>query len=726
MGVVWRSFDLELEEEVAIKFLREDFGRDEKLRALFRREVKLARRVTHPNVARVFELGREGDLYFLTMEYIAGESLHEQLAWLGPMPARRVPGFAVSLCRGLAAAHAAGVVHGDIKPGNIMLDPVRGAVLTDFGIARALSEAAGDEQDSSGTPLYMPPERIAGDEFSLASDVYAVGVVLFEALTGKAPWTEVELDELMHAKCLRGELDLQRIAPELAPAWLGLIGDCLRFAPGERPVDAAALLQRLTDLHATEVLAAPMRPASAPVATGNGATWVRVAPGRGAGHGGAGEPAPGWLTGDMVQALTRVRGLRVATGDEGEAAGPATALRQVRCETHATTDGVRVSLHIEGGEGPDVAVELEQPATALHNLGGELAARIVASIAPDQLAAMPPRHAELDAETAALYVRAREAELSLRLAAAVQHYEAALARAPRHPLLQLGRTLARIHVTFQVREPDAREVEVVRGLAEDAVARHPEVGEAHLAMAGVRLCVNDPIGCARSVRAALRCGPGLVHAHGLVSDLLIDIGRLPDAERHLDIAGALDAHNMQAALHRTRLRAYQGRWDEYYALLEGELSRVRFRSVASLRGVLWQPEPAPLQRLARALADNDDGMPEAPRRDAHELVLFALGEGDRPAILDRFAADYPRTSRSRHGRVVAQIQCEMACQLGQLERAAEFLGHADSLALIDWHWLDACPSLAPLRAAAWFQAIAGRVRARADAVAEAIWDPTGP
>jgi hypothetical protein len=108
MGVVWRSFDLELEEEVAIKFLREDFGRDEKLRALFRREVKLARRVTHPNVARVFELGREGDLYFLTMEYIAGESLHEQLAWLGPMPARRVPGFAVSLCRGLAAAHAAG------------------------------------------------------------------------------------------------------------------------------------------------------------------------------------------------------------------------------------------------------------------------------------------------------------------------------------------------------------------------------------------------------------------------------------------------------------------------------------------------------------------------------------------------------------------------------------------------------------------------------------------
>jgi hypothetical protein len=142
--------------------------------------------------------------------------------------------------------------------------------------------------------------------------------------------------------------------------------------------------------------------------------------------------------------------------------------------------------------------------------------------------------------------------------------------------------------------------------------------------------------------------------------------------------------------------------------------------------VLWQPEPAPLQRLARALADNDDGMPEAPRRDAHELVLFALGEGDRPAILDRFAADYPRTSRSRHGRVVAQIQCEMACQLGQLERAAEFLGHADSLALIDWHWLDACPSLAPLRAAAWFQAIAARVRARADAVAEAIWDPTGP
>ena len=125
MGVVWRCFDHELEEWVAIKFLREELARDAALRELFRREVRLARRVTHPNVARVNEFGREGALYFLTMEFIAGESLQRQLAREGSLAPARVYARAVGLCKGLAAAHAVGVVHGDLKPANVLVTPGR-------------------------------------------------------------------------------------------------------------------------------------------------------------------------------------------------------------------------------------------------------------------------------------------------------------------------------------------------------------------------------------------------------------------------------------------------------------------------------------------------------------------------------------------------------------------------------------------------------------------------
>lgn len=152
MGVVWRAFDLDLEEPVAIKFLRDEFAADDTLRAWFRREVKLARRVTHRNVARVFEFGRDGDAYFLTMEFVPGESLLARLERAPSLASAEVWHLAFGLCQGLAAAHAAGVIHGDIKPANVLLAPGRGAVLTDFGVARVLSEAH-LEANLGGTPL---------------------------------------------------------------------------------------------------------------------------------------------------------------------------------------------------------------------------------------------------------------------------------------------------------------------------------------------------------------------------------------------------------------------------------------------------------------------------------------------------------------------------------------------------------------------------------------------
>ena len=245
MGVVWRCFDLDLEEPVAIKFLRDEFAKDEGLRASFRREVKLARRVTHPNVARVYEFGRDDNIYFLTMEYIEGESL-QTLLDRGPLAPSRVAALALGLCRGLAAAHAAGVIHGDIKPGNIMVGPRRGAVLTDFGVSRVLSEAHLPDSDWRGTPIYMAPEQLMSGVLTVQCDVYAIGVVLVEALTGQLPWPEMA--DMLQDKFSGHEPDLKALAPGLSPAWLGLIIDCLRTDRGLRPADARALLGRLAAL----------------------------------------------------------------------------------------------------------------------------------------------------------------------------------------------------------------------------------------------------------------------------------------------------------------------------------------------------------------------------------------------------------------------------------------------------------------------------------------------
>jgi len=249
MGVVWRAFDLDLEEPVAIKFLRDEFAADDTLRGWFRREVKLARRVTHRNVARVFEFGRDGDAYFLTMEYVPGESLLARLERAPSLASAEVWHLAFGLCQGLAAAHAAGVIHGDIKPANILLAPGRGAVLTDFGVARVLSEAnISPEANLGGTPLYMAPEQFVDARVTLRGDIYALGVVLCEALTGVFPWPVDSLSLLLDAKCCGADPDFQALLPALAPEWRDLIRTCLRSDPHQRPADAGELLGHLVQV----------------------------------------------------------------------------------------------------------------------------------------------------------------------------------------------------------------------------------------------------------------------------------------------------------------------------------------------------------------------------------------------------------------------------------------------------------------------------------------------
>ena len=243
MGEVYRADDLTLGQAVAMKFLPDDAGRDEALLERFRNEVRMARRVSHPNVCRVYDVGEVEGQTFFTMEYVDGEDLASLLRRIGRLPPDKALDIARHLCAGLAAAHTKGVLHRDLKPANIMLDGRGQVVITDFGLAGVADDIRGAEV-RSGTPAYMSPEQLVGREVTTSSDIYALGLVLYEVFTGKRAFAESS------AKLLRSGTDHTPSRPssvvkDLDPIVEKVILRCLETEPSSRPPTALAVAAAL-------------------------------------------------------------------------------------------------------------------------------------------------------------------------------------------------------------------------------------------------------------------------------------------------------------------------------------------------------------------------------------------------------------------------------------------------------------------------------------------------
>jgi predicted Ser/Thr protein kinase len=241
MGEVYRADDLTLGQGVALKFLPDDAARDEGLLERFRNEVRMARRVSHPNVCRVYDVGDVDGQVFFTMEYVDGEDLASLLRRIGRLPPDKALDIARQLCAGLAAAHTKGVLHRDLKPANIMLDGRGQVVITDFGLAGVGDEIRGNEI-RSGTPAYMAPEQLAGKEVSPRSDIYALGLVLYEVFTGKRAFAEKASEKT--AGVLHGDRTPSRpssVVKDLDPIVEKVILRCLETEPTARPATALAV-----------------------------------------------------------------------------------------------------------------------------------------------------------------------------------------------------------------------------------------------------------------------------------------------------------------------------------------------------------------------------------------------------------------------------------------------------------------------------------------------------
>jgi serine/threonine-protein kinase len=198
MAMVYRAHDLMLERNVAVKILRRNFSRDPEFRRRFQKEAQAAAKLSHPNIVTVHDFGYDENRLFMVMEYVPGSDLKTMVKQQGRIELYEALGLMLQACAGIGNAHQAGLVHCDIKPQNLLVTPEKQLKVVDFGIARALASISPDEKSDVvwGSPKYFSPEQASGRAPSPASDVYSLGVVFFEILTGQLPFIANSSDEL--------------------------------------------------------------------------------------------------------------------------------------------------------------------------------------------------------------------------------------------------------------------------------------------------------------------------------------------------------------------------------------------------------------------------------------------------------------------------------------------------------------------------------------------------
>ncbi len=240
MGEVYRADDLKLGQPVALKFLPRGLEKDEGRLKRFLNEVRMALKVSHPNVCRVHDIGEFEGQHYISMEYVDGEDLASLLRRIGRLPKNKAIQAARQLCAGLATAHDQGVLHRDLKPANVMIDGRGQVKITDFGLA-GLDDAIEGAEARAGTPAYMAPEQWAGQEVTLKSDLFALGLVLYELFTGEQPYKGKTPAEILQLQDQSSPTTPSSLVEGFDPAVERVILKCLEKDPAQRPPSALAV-----------------------------------------------------------------------------------------------------------------------------------------------------------------------------------------------------------------------------------------------------------------------------------------------------------------------------------------------------------------------------------------------------------------------------------------------------------------------------------------------------
>ncbi len=250
MAVIYKAFDQELRRTVAVKVLRPSLTSDPAFLARFKNEARSVANLNHPNIVTVYDVGSDDQMYYIVMEFIEGQDLKKIIKASGAMTPDRVLNVAAQICRGIGFAHRAGLVHADVKPQNILVTRDDVVKVTDFGIAQAFNEGTPGEKQSVvwGSPHYFAPEQARGEKPTPASDVYSIGIVLFEMLTGRLPFSGANQQELAMAH-LRDRVPMvTEFNPNVPPSLANIVYKTMSKEPTQRYRMADQLGHILTGL----------------------------------------------------------------------------------------------------------------------------------------------------------------------------------------------------------------------------------------------------------------------------------------------------------------------------------------------------------------------------------------------------------------------------------------------------------------------------------------------
>jgi serine/threonine protein kinase/Tfp pilus assembly protein PilF len=265
MGRVYKALDTEIGERVALKILKPEIVADEKTIERFRNELKISRQISHKNVCRMYHLGRDQGTHYITMEYVSGEELKSTVIRVGQLSVGKTISIIAQVCEGLAEAHRLGVVHRDLKPQNIMIDKAGNAKIMDFGIARSVKAKGITEAGVMiGTPEYMSPEQVDGQQADQRADIYALGIILFELLTGRVPFEGDTPFSVAYKQKNEAPPSALRVNPQVPEDLDRLILKCLEKDKTKRYQNAEEVAADLTKIEkglpTTERLIVPKKP----------------------------------------------------------------------------------------------------------------------------------------------------------------------------------------------------------------------------------------------------------------------------------------------------------------------------------------------------------------------------------------------------------------------------------------------------------------------------------
>ncbi len=738
MGAVYRARDAALAEIVALKMLRPIFATNQESLVQFRQEVRLARRVTHRNVARTYDFGEADGQRFLTMELVEGQTLAALIDTSQKIPIARTIEIALAICDGVAAAHDAGVVHRDLKPDNVAIAHDGRVVVMDFGIASGL----GDLDLNSGglvvgTAGYMSPEQAAGaSDLDGRTDQYAIGTMIFEMLTGQLPFPGPAFTPILR-RTLEPPPDPRNLRPDTPEPLAKITMRCLARSRDDRYADVHAVSMELRRLRSASTSSPP--PRSAPRKILRALPTLAIFP-----LDVIDLPEQdhlGWGFADgAIDALSVVPGLVVyPRGVTSQMRASHSDLRS--CGRLLGAEVIAYGTLRRSEEGFVAHVRLttvEDGFQIWHRyIRDKDIERLVDAAARGISEAMglslPKIERVLrDPEVLDLFLRGRREHFRFTAESTARAQELlrlASERAPNDPVVLAAYASA---LGRQVGVDSERTVSLsfARDVAERAHAAAPHLPEPIVALASVLLQGGDSAGAAAHVARALALAPGSAEAHELAANLFFEAGALSDGHTHLDIAVHLEPRFVGVRYQSARAEALTGNWHYIERLVFGPVDPVSPFSYWAdrFRLSLWRGN-------AEWIAGLD--VAHLPGLTSEETKIamggaFVLRE-KKPSLEVRAMIDSMRASTKTTARaktLVTQLQAEASGYVvgggttrdadDDRARCVRLISSAITTGIFDLPWLEKCPALACVRDAPEIREGRAVVAARAEAVLRAL------